>query len=63
MKENEDGFDIRLADIDRIYELGFISWEERGLAVHDLLLQDISDELDRMIKRSQRHPRDFPLDK
>lgn len=62
-ENNEDGFDTRLKDLDRLHELGFIDWEERGLAVHNILLQGISDELDRMVKRSNLHPEDFPLDK
>jgi len=61
-ESNEDRFDTRLDDVNRLCELGFISWEERGLAVHNILLQEISDELDLMVKRG-RHPEDFPLDK
>jgi hypothetical protein len=64
MKEsNEDGFDTRISDINRLWELGFISLEERGLAHQDILLQGIDDELDRMVKSGHRRPEDFPLDK
>ena len=56
-------FDTRLGDINRLYELGLIDLEERGLAHHNILLQDIADELDRMVKGSGCHPEDFPLDK
>ena len=62
MRENEDWFDTRISDINRLWELGFISLEERDLAHQDILLQDIADELDRMVKKC-RHPKDFPLDK
>ena len=61
MEEGDcDTFDTRLRDINRLCELGFISWEECGLAHHNILLQDISDELDFMIRKS-RDPEDFPL--
>ena len=63
MRENEDWFDTRLKDINRLWELGLISSEERGLAHHNILFQGISDELDRMVKGSLRRPDDFPLDK
>ena len=63
MRENEDWFDTRLKDINRLWELGLISSEERGLANHNILFQGISDELDRMVKSGHRHPEDFPLDK
>ena len=63
MRENEDWFDTRLRDINRLWELGLISSEERDLAHHNILFQGISDELDRMVKGSRRHPEDFPLDK
>jgi hypothetical protein len=56
-------FDTRLGDINRLWELGFIDLEERGLAFHNILFQEISDELDLMVKKSYRHPEDFPLDK
>ena len=49
--------------INRLWELGFIGLEERGLAYHQILMQNIADELDRMVKGSGRHPEDFPLDK
>jgi hypothetical protein len=62
MREREDWFDTRLSDINRLYELGFITWEELGEAHQAILLQDIADELDRMVKKC-RHPKDFPLDK
>lgn len=58
----DTGFDTRLGDINRLYELGFIDLEERGIAHHNILLQDIADELDFMIRKS-RDPEDFPLDK
>ena len=60
---SDTGFDTKLEDINRLYELGLIDLEERGLAHHNILLQDIADELDRMVKGSCRHPEDFPLDK
>jgi hypothetical protein len=63
MKEWSDTFDTRLEDLNQLHELGFISWEERGVAVHNILLQEISEELDRMVERVQQHPEDFPLDK
>jgi hypothetical protein len=47
-ESNEDGFDTRLDDINRLCELGFISWEERGIRVHEVLLQEISDELEKL---------------
>lgn len=56
-------FDTRIGDINRLYELGLIDLEERGLAYHNILFQDIVDDLDLMVKKSCRHPRDFPLDK
>jgi hypothetical protein len=62
-ESNENEFDTQLGDINRLWELGFIDSEERGVAQHNILLQGISDELDRMVKRSHRHPEDFPLDK
>ena len=62
-KENQAGFDTRIEDVNRIYELGFITWEELGEAHQAILLQDISDELDRMVKRNLCHPSHFPLDK
>lgn len=58
----ENGFDTRLKDLDRLYELGFIGLEERGIRIHEILLQEISDELDRLVQVAG-HPEDFPLDK
>lgn len=52
--------DTRRKDLDRLYELGFIDLEERGLVLHNILLQDISDELDRLIQVSG-HRRISPL--
>jgi len=49
-------------DINRLWELGFIGLEERGEAYHRILMQDIADELDHIVKQG-RHPGDFPLDK
>ena len=64
MKDYSDtSFDTSLEDINRLYELGLIDLEERGLAHHNILLQDIADELDLMVKGSGRHLEDFPLDK
>ena len=59
---NDTIYDNRLKDLDRLCELGFIDWEERGIRVHEILMQEISDELDRLIQVSG-HPEDFPLDK
>ena len=60
---SDTGFDTKLEDINQLYELGFIDLEERGIAYHNILFQDIADELDHMVKGRGRHPRNFPLDK
>ncbi len=49
---SDTGFDTRLKDLDRLCELGFIDWEERGIEVHRILMQEISDELDQLIQVS-----------
>ena len=63
MEEWRDTFDTRLEDLNRLHELGFIDWEERGTRVHEVLLQEISEELDRIVEMARQHPKDFPLDK
>ena len=56
-EEDSDIFDTRLKDLDRLCELGFIDWEERGIRVHEVLLQEISDELEKLsLKVTQGFP-------
>jgi hypothetical protein len=63
MKNKDTGrLATQVEDINRLWELGFISLEERGEAHHRILMQEIADELDRMVKEGRR-PGDFPLDK
>jgi hypothetical protein len=59
-KTDDTLFGTRLKDLDRLHELGFIDWEERGIRVHEVLLQEISEELDRLVQIS-RHQRISPL--
>jgi hypothetical protein len=61
-KEDKDRLATQVEDINRLWELGFIGLDERGKAYHRILMQDIADELDHIVKQG-RHPGDFPLDK
>lgn len=55
-------YDTRVKDGNRLCELGFIDLEERGIRADELLMQEISDELNR-ITQVLGHPNHFPLNK
>jgi predicted transcriptional regulator len=49
-KENDPDWKERHEDIERLFELGLIDIQERGVAIHQILYEEIALELDRMAK-------------
>lgn len=49
-KERRPDWKERHQDIERLFELGLIDIQERGEAIHRILYDEISQELDQMIR-------------